>query len=424
MLRGCSISFQLVASVEPLCVAPATANRHRRHSTSRRPAVAAPSPPCRRPRQTPPPSPLPRAAPPLAPRSSHPRGCRRLIAARLFTGIVQGVAEVASIEDRRASAPWTGDPGLVDLRRLRVRFPTDEAVANVQIGASVAVDGTCLTVVELPDGAERDAATAADADSNTSTSSAARAATAGPRTLGFDVVAETLAKTTLGRLKKGGRVNFERSARAGDEIGGHAVSGHIRCTAEVRDILKTPDNQRWRFTLLKDEEARVVREGGSDGGGGEESPIAGSAGGAGDSHVVGGGWASARATAGSGGPDAYMKYILPKGFVAVNGCSLTVGEVDAAGFSVYLIPETLRATTFGMLQEGDRVNIELEATTVAVVDTTERVVAARLSALGLDEGGMLGSGLPLSAVMRGRSGGSPGGSPVGGGGAGGRRAVV
>ena len=139
--------------------------------------------------------------------------------------------------------------------------------------------------------------------------------------------------------------NYERSCKVGDEIGGHTVSGHIQTTATVRAITKTETNQRWSLVLTD---------------------------------------------------PTYVKYILPKGFVAVNGCSLTVCEVmtasedgrdgrdiDGSGFSIYLIPETLRVTTFGSLAVGDVVNIEVEASTVAIVDTVERVVAQHLATRGL-----------------------------------------
>jgi riboflavin synthase len=80
-----------------------------------------------------------------------------------------------------------------------------------------------------------------------------------------------------------------------------------------------------------------------------------------------------------------MKYILPKGYVAVDGCSLTVGEVWDDCFSVYLIPETLRVTVFGIKGEGDDVNIEIEAQTQAIVETVERVVQQYLQNAGIGQ---------------------------------------
>ncbi len=108
----------------------------------------------------------------------------------------------------------------------------------------------------------------------------------------------------------------------GDEIGGHTVSGHVHCTAAISNIQQTDDNRRLQFAV----------------------------------------------------PAPWTKYILEKGFVAVDGCSLTVGEVGADWFSVYLIPETLRVTVLGDKKEGDLVNIEVESQTQAIVDTVEKVV--------------------------------------------------
>jgi riboflavin synthase len=100
-------------------------------------------------------------------------------------------------------------------------------------------------------------------------------------------------------------------------------------------------------------------------------------------HVIGTGRVSARALVGEQldlsieVPRAWMKYILTKGFVALDGSSLTVGEVRADGFEVHLIPETQRLTNFRAKQVGDRVNVELDPRTVAIVDTVERVLAER-----------------------------------------------
>jgi riboflavin synthase len=149
-----------------------------------------------------------------------------------------------------------------DFRSFDVAFPAG-ATAAIQIGASVALNGTCLTVVEQVEG----------------------------DVLRFDVIGETLARTNLGFLQEGSAVNFERSARMGDEIGGHTVSGHVHTTAQIAAVEVSENNRRLVFRL-------------SD--------------------------------------PTYIKYILPKGFVAVDGCSLTVGEVDEDSFAVYLIPETLR----------------------------------------------------------------------------------
>jgi riboflavin synthase len=142
----------------------------------------------------------------------------------------------------------------------------------------------------------------------------------------FDAIRETLDRTTLGELKVGARVSVERSYRIGDELGGHELAGHVIGTGTI---------------------ARARHEG--------------------DLH-------SLRITV----PAGWMKYILPKGFIAVDGSSLTVGETDPGGaFDVHLVPETLRLTNLGRKPQGARVNIELDARTVAIVDTVERVLASR-----------------------------------------------
>lgn len=200
----------------------------------------------------------------------------------LFTGIVQGMATVKQLED------WDS------FRRLLITFPP-AATQGIQIGASVALNGTCLTVTNIHDN-----------DS-----------------LSFDVIGETLRATNLGTLEAGSAVNFERSARVGDEIGGHNVSGHVHTTARVSDVQSAADNRALSFEV----------------------------------------------------DDKWMKYILPKGFIAINGCSLTVGEVTSGGFNVYLIPETLRVTVLGALAAEDFVNLEIDSQTQAIVDTVEKVVA-------------------------------------------------
>ena len=148
------------------------------------------------------------------------------------------------------------------------------------------------------------------------------------RRVHFDLMAETLAKTNLGSLKAGDAVNLERAARFGDEIGGHVMSGHIMAQTEITAVERSEHN-----------------------------------------HTV---WLRL--------PENLRPYILPKGFVGLDGCSLTVGEVRDETFCVYLIPETLQRTLFGIRQAGDRVNVEIDAQTQAVVDTVQRVLQARVEA--------------------------------------------
>ncbi|MGL6046738.1 MAG: riboflavin synthase subunit alpha, partial [Vogesella sp.] len=141
----------------------------------------------------------------------------------------------------------------------------------------------------------------------------------------FDLIAETLRLTNLGRLQAGDAVNVERAARFGDDIGGHSMSGHIISTATVSDVISSPDNRTLWFTL----------------------------------------------------PRELMKYVLIKGYIGVDGCSLTIGDVRDDSFCVNLIPETLQRTLLGVRQVGDVVNIEIDPQTQAIVDTVERVLAAR-----------------------------------------------
>jgi riboflavin synthase len=205
----------------------------------------------------------------------------------MFTGITRGTFEVTRLE--RAPDLLTFE---VDLGNL--------LSAGLEIGASVLIDGVCQTVTEI----------------------------AGTR-VRFQAIRETLDRTTLGDLVEGGRVSVERSARVGDEIGGHDVSGHVTGTGRVSQIRREGDVCDVRIEV----------------------------------------------------PEAWMKYILFKGFIAVDGSSLTVGERSEAGsFTVHLIPETLRLTQLGDKAEGDRVNIELDPRTVAIVDTVERILAQRQGA--------------------------------------------
>lgn len=217
----------------------------------------------------------------------------------MFTGIVQGVATVESVADR---------PGL---RSLRLRFPPGFGT-GLAIGASVSVDGTCLTVTELVDVAAGNTAGAAS----------------------FDVMQQTLALTSLGGLAPGHRVNVERAAKDGAEIGGHPLSGHVDVLGRVAEIRRPQNNHVLRIAL----------------------------------------------------PAPWMRYVFAKGYIAVNGASLTVAEArreaDGSGwFEVWLIPETLRLTTFGEKAEGAALNIEIERQTQVFVDTVRAAVEERLGPL-------------------------------------------
>lgn len=144
----------------------------------------------------------------------------------------------------------------------------------------------------------------------------------------FDIMGETLVKTALGSLKAGDNVNVERSIKIGDEIGGHRVSGHVIGKAIIKNIETSPNN--YILTL-------------------QCNP-------------------------------AWMDYILPKGFIALDGCSLTVVDVGADFFTVHLIPETLRITTFGEKKVGDMINVEIDPETQAIVETVKKYLAHHASA--------------------------------------------
>lgn len=208
----------------------------------------------------------------------------------MFTGIVQAVATVAALSDR---------PGL---RSFTLQFPPG-FLAGQEIGASVACDGTCLTVVRHHDGDRAD----------------------------FDVMQQSLALTTLGTLQVGSRLNVERAARDGVEIGGHPLSGHIDFQATLVEVRHPENNHVLRIQV----------------------------------------------------PAQWMRYIFPKGYIAIHGASLTIAEVDrtAGCFEVWLIPETLRQTTFGDKRPGDALNIEIERQTQVMVDTVRAAVDERLGSM-------------------------------------------
>jgi len=146
------------------------------------------------------------------------------------------------------------------------------------------------------------------------------------RRVRFDAISETLGLTTLGDLEEGQPVAVERSSRVGDEVGGHDVAGHVSGTGTI--VSRKVEGNVWDLQIEV--------------------------------------------------PEAWMRYITTKGFIAIDGSSLTVGERHPEGsFWIHLIPETVRLTNLGDKKEGDRVNIELDARTVAIVDTVERVLAER-----------------------------------------------
>jgi len=189
----------------------------------------------------------------------------------MFTGIITDVGRVLSLDHR-------GD--------LHARIGTVYETAGIDIGASIACNGVCLTVTET-----------------------------GADWFGVTISAETLSKSTLGGWAEGAPVNLERALKVGDELGGHIVSGHVDGVAEI--VATRDDGESTRYTFRA--------------------------------------------------PEALARFIAPKGSVALDGTSLTVNEVDGAEFGVNIIPHTKEVTTWGRLNAGDRVNLE--------VDTMARYVA-------------------------------------------------
>jgi len=192
----------------------------------------------------------------------------------MFTGIITDVGTLIETQQR-------GD--------LRARIGTAYDVTSVDLGASIACDGVCLTVI----------ATGTD-----------------PRNwFDVEISAETLSKTTLGGWSSGKRINLERALRVGDELGGHIVSGHVDGVAEVVSCHTQGDSTRFEFSV----------------------------------------------------PTHLARFIASKGSVALNGTSLTVNDVDGTNFGVNIIPHTKEATTWGAIQPGDKINLE--------IDTLARYVA-------------------------------------------------
>ena len=151
---------------------------------------------------------------------------------------------------------------------------------GIELGASVAVNGTCLTVTMVGDNGR----------------------------VCFDIIKETLNTTNLGSICPGTRVNVERSFRVGDEVGGHIVSGHVTATASLRELHNEGYDRVLTFEL----------------------------------------------------DPQWMRFVLHKGYIGVDGASITISSVDRAAstFSISLIPETIERTTLGNISLGDRVNIE------------------------------------------------------------------
>ena len=183
----------------------------------------------------------------------------------MFTGIITDVGEVVGIEGGSFDIGCSYD------------------AASIAIGASIACAGCCLTVTAVN-------------------------ATEGGAVFRADVSNETRAKTTIGAWKVGQRINLERSLKAGDELGGHVVSGHVDGVARICEIYPDGDSQRFVFEA----------------------------------------------------PEHLALYIAPKGSIAIDGTSLTVNEVAGNQFGINLIPHSLTVTTWGERRASDMVNIEVD----------------------------------------------------------------
>ena len=201
----------------------------------------------------------------------------------MFTGIVRGKGNLKKIIKCE------------DYISLIIQAPKGFA-KNLSKGASVSVNGVCLTVKK-------------------------------GRTdlLEFDVIEETLKKTNLKNISRSSKLNLERSMTANTEIGGHLVSGHIHGTGEV---LKVINRKETKDLLIKI-------------------------------------------------PSQLREYFFYKGYVALNGCSLTIGKVLKSSFYIHLIPETVSITNFKEIKKGDLINIEVEQTTINTVETVKRVMLER-----------------------------------------------
>jgi riboflavin synthase len=194
----------------------------------------------------------------------------------MFTGIVQEIGIISKKEETNSGISLEINASEIFLEKL-------------EIGASIAVNGVCLTVIKFS-----------------------------KANVAFDVIPETLRVTNLNNLSKDAKVNLERSLKFGDEVGGHVLSGHVSCTASSK--------------LIKSEnEIELVIS----------------------------------------CPKEWINYIFHKGYVSINGASLTVAKKEDETFSVFLIPETLKATNLSEVLDEDILNIEVDQTTYAAVKAVE-----------------------------------------------------
>ena len=203
----------------------------------------------------------------------------------MFSGIVKGTGKVYKIS-------YKEDSIFIEVS------PPKGFNKNLKKGASISVDGVCLTSLDN-----------------------------GLKKLKFDVIEETLSRTNFKELAKGSLVNLERSIKSSTEIGGHLMSGHIHFTGKVKKIINKPNTQDIIISF----------------------------------------------------PKKFHQYIFEKGYIGINGCSLTIGKVNKDSFYIHLIPETLSVTNLSFLLQGDSVNVEIDQSTISIVETVKRTLATQKS---------------------------------------------
>lgn len=203
----------------------------------------------------------------------------------MFAGIVEQLATIESISSAPSAVGYGGTA-------TRLRIALGPMSAEIAPGASVAINGVCLTLVEQSGGVAS-----------------------------FDAVPETMRRTNLGGLHAGDRVNVERSLCFGDRVDGHFVQGHVECVGRVRS--SSPERGDHRLTIEI--------------------------------------------------PPEYLRFVIPKGSVAIDGVSMTVVDVADGTFSVAVIPTTWRCTTLGLRGAGNLLNVE--------TDIVSRTIITRVDAL-------------------------------------------
>ena len=197
----------------------------------------------------------------------------------MITAIVQRICKISMVSENEGG------------RKLRIQL--DDLSENLEHGASVAVNGVCLTAVKFSQGWAE-----------------------------FDIIQETLNRSNLSALKSGDSVDIERACSYGDEVGGHHVSGHVDCMGIIKKIYNAPNNRDVVVSCDK----------------------------------------------------KWLAYLIPKGWITVDGVSLTVVDVGDNWFSISLIPETLKQTVLELKTEGQKVNLEFDHTVKVIVHTIERML--------------------------------------------------